>query len=192
MRIRNLIFLIFVIVLAAGLSAAQPDKKISFEASEYFDPFDLLGSGSVGSYQSFGTVHCPSYEPSADPSELCPEGSRTHARGIVWVSRIVSGTPGIPDGWMTVTNNANLDAEFNGPQWGTFSLAYDGGGFFEGTWQGVRRKEGDAWISDLHVRGTIIGGPYDGATVIATDHVTSYFPIPFAYTGEIEGTIINP
>jgi hypothetical protein len=191
MKIRNSILMIFLVAFAAGIAVAQPDKKISFEATEYFDPFNLLGSGPVGSYQSFGTIHCPSYE-QTDPSELCPEGLRTHARGIVWISRVESGTAGIPDGWMTVTNNANLDPEFNGPQWGTFSLAYDGGGYFEGTWQSVRRKEGDAWISDLHVRGTIIGGPYDGATVIATDHVISYFPIPFAYTGEIQGTIINP
>lgn len=191
MRMRNLIFLVFSVVLAVGLAAAQPDKKISFEAIEYFDPFNLLSSGSVGSFESFGTIQCPGYEKS-DPSELCPEGTRTHARGIVWVSRVESVTAGFPGGWMTITNNANFDPEFNGPQWGTFSLAYDGGGTLEGVWQGVRRREGDAWITVLHVTAKIVGGPYDGATVILKNTIASYFPIPLAYIGEIEGTIINP
>ena len=191
MKIRNWTFLFLLIVLTAGFAAAQPDKKISFEGDEYFDPFDLLGGGSVGSFESFGTIQCPGYEKS-DPSELCPEGMRTHARGIVWISRVESGTPGVPDGWMTVTSNANFDPEFNGPQWGTFSLAYDGGGSLEGTWQGVRRKEGDAWVTVLHATGSLSGGPYDGATVIIKDTITAYLPIPLAYTGVIEGTIINP
>ena len=111
MRIRNPILFLFLFLFAWGIAVGQPDKKISFEATEYFDPFNLLGSGAVGSYESFGTIHCPSYKQS-DPSELCPEGVRTHARGIVWISRVESGTAGIPDGWMTVTNNANLDPEF--------------------------------------------------------------------------------
>lgn len=191
MTIRRWIFLFLTIVLTAGIATAQPDKKITFEANEYFDPLNLLSSGSVGSFESFGTIQCPGYEKS-DPSELCPEGTRTHARGIVWVSRIESVTAGIPGGWMTVTNNANFDPEFNGPQWGTFSLAYDGGGTLEGTWQGVRRRDGDAWVTVLHATAHLYGGPYDGATVIIKDTITSYLPIPLAYTGEIEGTIINP
>lgn len=191
MRIRNPILLIFLFLFAWGIAAGQPDKKISFAATEYFDPFNLLGNGPVGSFESFGTIQCPGYE-QTDPSELCPEGFRTHARGIVWVSRIESLTDGIPGGMMTITNNANFDPEFNGPQWGTFSLAYDGGGTLEGTWQGVRRREGDAWVTVLHATAHLSGGPYDGATVIIKDTITSYFPIPLAYTGEIEGSIINP
>lgn len=191
MRVRNLIFTVLLIVIAVGLSAAQPVTKISFEAAEYFDPFGIIGT-PVGYYEDFGTLFCPGDEPTGDPELPCPEGGRTHLRDTIWVSRVESLTPEFPSGWMTINGNANLDPDFNGPQWGTFSLAYDGGGYLEGRWQGVRRMEGEVWVTVLHATGKVVGGEYDGATVIISDRITTFTPIPIAYIGEIEGTVINP
>ena len=193
MRIRNSIFLFFLILLTAEIVIGQPDKKITFNATEYFDPFNIMGEGPIGEFLHFGSLQCPGEEPTGDPALPCPQGSRTHSRGVRWISRVESGTAGIPGGWMTVEGNDILDPEFNGPQWGTFSLDYDGSdAVFEGRWHGVRSKDGGVWITVLTITGRITGGPYDGATVIATDRITSVVPMPVFYIGEIEGTIINP
>ena len=99
---------------------------------------------------------------------------------------------GLSDGWFTITANSNLDTDFTGPQWGTFSLTYDSGGIMKGTWQGVRYKDGDQWITTLHVIGHVTGGAFDGASVIGTDQIVSFTPIPIAYFGAVEGRMLMP
>lgn len=191
MKFRLLVPVTIVIFLLSSVVAAQTGRKIAFGASEYFDPFGILGS-PVGSYLLAGSVYCPGNEPTGDPLQPCPEGSRTNSRGVRWVSRVISSTPGISDGWMTVDSSANLSPDFTGPQWGTFSLQYDSGETLDGTWQGVRWRDGDQWVGTLHATGRITGGQYDGAQVVIEDRIVSFTPIPIAYLGTIEGRIINP
>lgn len=191
MKIRSFVLFASFIILAAAGAQAQSGRQFTFGATEHFDPFGILGT-PVGSYlPSDATVACPGNEPTGDPTMPCPEGSRTLIRNRKWMSRVVSGTPDISDGWMTIVANSNLSPEFTGPQWGTFSLAYDSGGTFAGTWQGVRYKQEDVWVTLLHVTGKVTGGEFDGARGVATDLIVSYTPIPYVYTGVIEGRLVS-
>lgn len=188
-RISTILLLVFLSVTTA---LGQGPNKLTFSATEVFDPFGILGP-PVGTYlPSNATVACPGHEPTGNPLQPCPAGSRTHLRNYMWRSRVSSSTPGVSSGWLTVVSNANLDGEFTGPQWGTFSMAYDSGGTLEGTWQAVRVKVGDHWESPLHANGGISGGAFDGGRVRLTDQIVSFTPIPIAYIGTIDGRIVVP
>lgn len=191
MKVRIVFLTIFTVFLAVSIASAQGGRKTAFSGSEYFDPFGILGE-PVGEFLNAGTVQCPGFEPTNDPLLPCPAGSRTHSRGTIWKSRFTSSTEGLSDGWFTITANSNLDANLTGPQWGTFSLAYDSGGTMEGTWQGVRYQDGDQWITTLHVNGRVTGGDFDGGNFIGTDQIVSFTPIPIAYLGTIEGSLVIP
>ena len=176
---------------AASAAFGQPGHQFRFSGTEYFDPFGVFGA-PVGMYlPSDATVACPGYEPTGNPQQPCPEGSRIILRNNQWVSRVTSNTPGVSGGWMTVVANANLSPDYTGPQWGTFSLAYDSGGTFAGTWHGVRVKQEDVWTTLLRLTGKVSGGPFDGANAVGTDLIVSYTPIPFAYTGVIDGRFLS-
>lgn len=191
MKVKIFLILVFAVVVAVSTASAQPGRKTAFSGNEYFDPFGILGA-PIGEYLDPGTVRCPGFEPTGDPVQPCPVGSRTHSRGTIWTSRFVSSTPGLSDGWFTITGNTNLDSDFTGPQWGTFSLVYDSGGTMDGTWQGVRYKDGAQWITTLHVNGHITGGAFDGAKFVGTDQIVSFTPIPVAYIGTIGGLLLEP
>jgi hypothetical protein len=62
----------------------------------------------------------------------------------------------------------------------------------DGTWQGVRYKDGDQWITPLHISAHVTGGPFDRAKVEGTDEIISYTPIPVAYIGTIETRVLVP
>jgi hypothetical protein len=62
----------------------------------------------------------------------------------------------------------------------------------DGTWQGVRYKDGDQWINTLHVSGQVTGGVFDGAKVEGTDEIVSFTPIPIAYIGTVETRVLLP
>ena len=146
----------------------------------------------VGAFLEPGTVKCPGYEPVMDPEQPpCPIGSRTHIRDAVIVTRVFSDDPRIA-GWMTVELNANWDADFQGPIWGTFSLLLDSDGTWVGTYQGLRAFENGEWVAELHVSGKGLGGLVDGMKMTAEDRISAIFPMPIAYEGEIEGRILDP
>ena len=192
MKFRIFTIVLCVVVLSVLAIFAQGPNKITFSATEYFDPFGILGA-PVGTFlPSDATVACPGHVPTGDPAQPCPAGSRTHLRNYKWMSRAVSNTPGISDGWMTVIANANLDAEFTGPQWGTFSLVYDSGGELEGTWNSSRVRAGSQWKHSLHASGKISGGTFDGANATISEQIVSFTPIPFAYVGTVEGRLVIP
>jgi hypothetical protein len=191
MKIKGLLILVFVFTFGALTVFAQNGKKMTITGTDYFDPFGILGSTPVGEIlSSDATIICPGHVPTGDPLQPCPAGSRTHTRGLKIRTRFISTTEGLSDGWFTITLNSNLDADFTGPSWGTYSLAYDSGGVMEGTWQGKRYKEGDYWVSPLHVTGHVTGGEFDGANFVGTDRIVSYTPIVIAYIGTVEGRLI--
>lgn len=192
MKIRIYTILLCVVLLSGSVVSAQGPNKVSFSATEFFDPFGILGV-PVGTYlPSDATVACPGHVPTGNPTQPCPVGSRTHLRNYKWMSRAVSSTPGISDGWMTIIANANFDAEFTGPQWGTFSLVYDSGGELAGTWQSLRVRTGGQWEHSLHASGKISGGTFDGANATISEQIVSFTPIPFAYIGTVEGRLVIP
>jgi hypothetical protein len=163
---------------------------VEFTGTETFDPFGLLGA-PVGQFLDPGTVRCPGAEPTGDPIQPCPVGSRTHSRDSVWVSRMDSSYPG-GSGLATIHGNANLDASFTGPQGGSFSLALDAGGTWEGTFEGVRVAEGDHWITELHGTARGHGGEIDGLKLMVDDRIVGFTPIPIVYVGTILGRVLDP
>jgi hypothetical protein len=192
MKIKTLLILVFVVLLATTSAFAQKGRGTPFSGTEYFDPFGLLGGGQIGTIlPSDSTIACPGHEPTGNPVQPCPAGSRTHMRNFRIMSRYVSSTPALSSGWMTIVMNANLDAEFTGPQWGTFSLALDTGGTLDGTWEGLRVMEGDHWITPLHANG-FGNGSMAGAHVLISDRIVGYTPIPIAYIGTVEGRLLLP
>jgi hypothetical protein len=165
--------------------------KFDVTGMEVFDPFGLLGA-PVGALLSPPTVKCPGDEPTGNPEQPCPVGSRAHLRNTVIVSRVDSSNPNL-SGDMTVVLNANLDADAAGPVWGTFSLAIDSGGTWEGTWQGLRvRAEEELWTATLHIMGKGFGGEVDGMHLMAEDEIVAYSAVLIAYVGSIEGRVVDP
>lgn len=181
------IFLLVGAVIAPTSFAAE---KFNYTASETFDPFGLFGA-PVGYIVSPPTVKCPGHKPTGDPMQPCPAGSRTHTRNSVVVSRVDAEDPNM-SGWMTVVLNSNMDANLAGPVWGTFSIAIDSGGTWEGTWQGLRVAEEGFWSATLNVQGKGFGGMVDGMKMMATDEIFTPTPVPIAYLGLIEGRIVDP
>lgn len=178
------------LMAAFALAAfANPGGNPTFTGTERFDPFGLLGA-PIGTLDvSQQTIQCPGYEPTGNPVQPCPTGSRTHIRNTIFNSRFES--PDTGGGWFRIVANSNFDADFTGPQWGTYTLTYDAGGVAEGIFHGVRVKDGDIWYTLLRANGKITGGMLDGAKIVVTDELTGYTPLPIAYIGEIEGKIVS-
>ena len=184
------------ILLCMGMLTAPGGfaaEKSNVTASEIFNPFGILpGVPVVGQVVYPGTAICPGYEPTLNPEQPCPAGSRTHLRDTVIISQVYSLDARVT-GSMTIVLNANWDADFSGPLWGTFSLALDSGGTWEGTYQGLRERVAeDQWVGLLRVRGKGYGGIIDGMKLIAEDQLVSFTPAPLAYLGEIEARIVDP
>ena len=108
----------------------------------------------------------------------------------MWISRVDAADPNMR-GMMTVVSNGNLNTNFEGPVWGTFTIALDSGGTWEGRWQAVRVAEDEFWTATLHVQGQGYGGAVDGKKMIAQEQVTSFGELNLAYYGTIEGRIID-
>ena len=179
-----------VLIAPAGFAA----EKYNVTAVEVFDPFGIITGDFIGRFVSEGTVKCPGHEPVLDPNlPPCPESSRTHIRNAVIETRVNSADERVA-GWMTVQLNANWNASFEGPLHGTFTILLDEGGSWAGTYEGRRTFDSAAgvWKGTLHVRGTGFGGLVDGMKMMAEDQLESMFPMPIAYTGEIEGRILDP
>ena len=185
------VFLSMLLFAGAVITPASfAADKYDVVSSEFFDPFNILGGGPVGYFVSLPTVTCPGHEPTGNPEQPCPVGSRTHTRNAVWVSRVDSPDPNM-SGWMTVVLNSNNDASYSGPAWGTFSIALDSGGTWEGTWQGLRMAQGDYWTATLNVQGKGFGGSVDGMKMMATDEIISFTPVNLAYFGSIHARIVD-
>lgn len=184
-----IILLVFLIgtTVAVGQSRAS---QTQITATETLDPFGLFGP-PVGVLLLPGNVACPGSTPTGDPLQPCPPGSRLRVRGSEWVSRVESSDPG-GSGFMTVSSSANWDTDYTGPGGGTFSLALDVGGTWNGTWEGIRFREGDHWVLSLHAVGHGTGGDIDGAKMLVVEQIIGFTPLPIAYVGSIEARILYP
>jgi hypothetical protein len=192
MRKRLAFVLPALLFVGALISPASFAGNMSeFDASEMYDPFDIFGGGPVGELVFPPTVTCPGHEPTSNPLQPCPDDSRTHSRNGMWISRVEAADPNMV-GMMTVVINSNANANFEGPAWGTFTIALDSGGTWEGRWQGVRVAEDGFWTATLHIQGQGYGGAVDGKKMIAQEQITSFGELNLAYYGFIEGRIISP
>jgi hypothetical protein len=191
MKIRNFIMSFLLVTAFALAASANSGGNPTFSGTERFDPFGILGA-PIGMLDiSAQTVECPGNEPTGNPVQPCPAGGRTHIRNTIIMSRFVSSTPPLSDGWFRIAANANFDADFTGPQWGTYILTLDEGGTIAGVFQGVRVKNGDNWYTLLRGNGLVTGGALDGARIVITDEINGFTSLPIAYIGEVEGKIVS-
>lgn len=181
--------------LGAGIVPASfAAEKSEFAATDLFNPLPLPGfpAPQVGEILAPPTIMCPGYEPTGDPAQPCPVGSRTHTRNGLIVSRLISDDPRVT-GWLTVELNGNLDAYLEGPSWGKFRLDLDdGNGIWEGNWTGYRVAEDGNWVGTIngHARG--YGGIVDRMKMMAEEQIILVTPLPIAYIGTWTGRIIDP
>jgi hypothetical protein len=190
MKVKKLFAVFFVVILSVFTVLANTPDKIAFTGTDYFDPFNILGNGVVGALLDPGTVQCPGHKPTVDPMQPCPPGSNIHLRNTQVETLVTSSDPRF-SGRMFIESNSNFAPDFTGPQWGRFRLVFNVGGEMNGTWQGVRYKEGNSWIVPLHATGHITGGAFDGANVLIKERATGYTPIPVAWVGAVEATLTN-
>jgi hypothetical protein len=181
------LFLVGSMILVEQTSAAE---KINLTATDTFDPFGL-GGPVVGEILDPGTVTCPGFEPTGNPEDPCPAGSRINTRGFTIITRIVADTD-LVTGNATIVVNANFDAFGTGPAWGTITIDIDAGGAWEGTWEGIRVMEGYVWVLPVHASFQGTGGLVDGMRYRNVDTIYSNTPVVVAYEGYIEGIIIDP
>lgn len=117
-----------------------------------------------------------------------PDGN-VHVRGWTVLYNDVMSDPRV-SGTDTMVINFNMQSApppviFTGPMWGTMRVENEGG-YWEGTWTGVRDEQGFAYArAILHGH-----GDYEGlkAHIEATRLSPDYINDPFIFTG----TIIDP
>lgn len=193
MKARHTLILMFAFVLIGSFAVVTQSRthdKNEVTGTESFDPFGFFGP-PVGQILSPGSVKCPGHQPTGNPLEPCPAGSRIQIRDFTYVSRVNASDPAL-SGWMTVVSNANWDANATGPMWGTASLAVDAGGTWDGTWQGVRIQEASTWVIPIHYSAQGTGGAVDGMHSLVVDRAVAFAAMPVAYVGTVEGRIVDP
>jgi hypothetical protein len=117
---------------------------------------------------------------------VTPVGPNTHIRGRVAQFQQVSDNP-LCAGMITVVANYNLDANGDGPKWGTFywealpDAPYIGG--FEGTFTGWAEEY--TWSSSVHS----VGHGYGDLEELQLDE---YIDLPSPLQGFATLTILDP
>ena len=194
---RKILVLCLSTVLFLGaviVPASFAAEKSVFTGTDLFNPLPLPGfpAPQIGELLSLPTISCPGHEPTGDPAQPCPVGSRMHSRDVLVVSRLIADDPRAT-GWLTVGLNSNLDANFEGPSWGTFRLDVDDtDGFWEGTWTGYRTAYDGYWVGTIYGQGKGYGGTVDGMKMMAEEQIMLVTAMPIAYIGTWEGRIIDP
>ncbi len=183
--------LLFAVAATLALVSGQAAEKTMVTGTEMFDPFNLFQNGTIGQIMSPGTIDCPGNLATGDPMQPCPAGSRIQTRGLIVQDRWESSDPRAT-GNNTVEHNAAFDADGTGQAWGTFSLAVDTGGVWQGTWNATRSFVEDHWVSSLRAVGHGRGGSVEGLVLKLDAQIVTYTPMPIAYIGTFSGTILDP
>lgn len=134
-----------------------------------------------------GEVKCQGAQPNPVPLVYfrpCPAGVKGTVRGQVVQFREDSTDPRTT-GLNTVTANANLHADGIMEAWGTSSFQVDGGGVWEGTWNGVLNVNTSS--ASLSGVGHGSGGVVDGLQLLSDNVYT-----PGSPTGAVTCRILAP
>ena len=177
-------------LLLPALAAAQA-VSIQLTATDAFDPMNLFGSGPIGAFTSPGTVTCPGAQPTGNPMQPCPPGSRMNFRDVSWYSRLLSSSALLTGSFHSVGNNA-LDANATGQVWGTFRIDLDAGGAWEGSWTAERSKVGDVWVVRMRGVGRGMGGAVDGMHLRFTEVAPTPTFMPLVWLGSMEAEVLAP
>src|SRR3990172_1285732 len=94
----------------------------------------LLIAGSASAQASESTFTCTDegYNTTDIGTWSFPDGN-IHIRGMKQTAHSICDDPRVT-GYNYITVNANWDANYTGPIWGTFTLQSDAGGTWIGTW----------------------------------------------------------
>lgn len=185
------------IVLAAAViwvipvvASAQAFKTAT--ATEVFDPMNIFGNGPVGEIVAPGTVTCPGAQPTGNPMQPCPPGSRIKLRGFTSRARFVSDSP-LLAGWLQAEVNANFDDAGAGRAWGTFRLELDAGGVCEGSYTNDRIKvEGlNVWIGRALWVGRGTSGTVDGLHLRFTEVASTFMLMPVAWVAAADAVVFG-
>jgi hypothetical protein len=177
-----------------------------------FNPFDLniRDVPAIGQVVDAGRVVCPGHEPTADPLQPCPRGSAVRLHGAQLVSRVELDLDGQPaNGWARVEFNANWNADYTGPVWGSLevqlcdeapvvrgagvSVCPDGRtGAWEGVWFGVRKQSGAGFVIESTIAGYGVDGWIDGYEFELSEQVYFATLTPVAWKGFVVGRVFVP
>jgi hypothetical protein len=185
------IFLAAALVWMLPAFAAAQAVTTGLTATEIFDPLNLMGNGSVGAFTNPGTLSCPGAQPTGNPMQPCPPGSRMNVRGSSWVSRVTSSNV-LLTGWFYSDGNANYDSNATGQLWGTFRIELDAGGAWEGNWTGDRSKVGEVWLMRVRGVGRGSGGMVDGVHLRFTEIAPMPNFLAIVWLGSIDAEILAP
>jgi hypothetical protein len=184
------IFLAAALALVLAMLAVAQAVTTELQATEIFDPLGLLGNGKVGAVIDRGTVTCPGTQPTGNPLQPCPPGSRINIRGYSAKSRWTSQSP-LLTGWYYAEGNFELDADQAGRVEGTFRLELDAGGVWEGSFTGDRSKveNVNGWVVRVRGVGRGSGGSVDGMQLRFTEVGTNF---GLFAVGAIDAQILAP
>ncbi len=164
---------------------------IQVTATEVFDPMNMLGSGPVGALISPGTVTCPGAQPTGNPMQPCPPGSRINLRNVSWESRLASSSA-LLTGWLYTDTNSAFDTNFTGQVWGTFRIELDDGGAWEGSVTADRCKVGGVWVVRNRGVGRGVGSAVDGMHLRFTEVAPMLTSLPLGWLGSMDAEILVP
>ncbi len=185
------IFLSALLLLAPVLVAAQ-SVTTKAAATEVFDPLNVFGNGAVGTFLNFGEVTCPGTQPTGNPMQPCPPGSRIEIRGTALKSRLVSDDANLT-GWLMLQGSANMTPDGTGQFWGKFRLELDAGGTWEGSWTSKRTQvESYAWVGRIQGVGQGTAGCVEGMQLRFKEAIYSFSPLMAAYFGSMDAQMLAP
>jgi hypothetical protein len=190
----KILFQVLLLVLLTPAFVTAQAVTTEITGTEIFDPMGLFGNGSIGNFLSPGQVSCPGAQPTGDPAQPCPTGSRIKIRGATAFSVLIAEEN---DPWLTglfsIAANSDLDANATGHAWGTFRLELDAGGVWEGSWTGKRAQVGNlVWTTHIRGVGHGRGGIVEGKQLRFDEVVTSPAPVSIAYLGNVTAEVISP
>jgi len=188
--VKSILLTAALVCLLPTIAAAQA-VTTQLTATDVFNPYGLFGSAPVGAFLSSGTVTCPGTQPTGNPMQPCPPGSRMNFRDVSWKSRVMSPSA-LLTGWLYSEGNNNLDADATGPVWGTFRIELDAGGVWEGSWTADRSKTEDVWIVSMRGIGRGKGGSVDGMHLRLKEVAPTPTFMPIVYLGSIDAEILVP
>ena len=179
---------VLLLLIPCLLSAEKPtDTGVNLTEVIIFDDWPAAPPLSEG------TMKCPGGEiVMQNPvTPVCAATGRVHLRDMALWACYDSTDPRL-SGVGMATVNANLEADYTGPVWGTWMIVpslgcdpidlIDPPAYWKGSWQGQRTwycADGQcAWIGDLKLVGKGYGGDIDGIHFTGDELITTYTPLP--------------
>jgi len=191
MRNIGILILLSAAVMLAVPQGTQAAEKTQIIATDIGDPFNILKTGPIGYFDtSSTTIICPGHEPTNNPLQPCPPGSRTNYRGLViGAIPLTSEDLRFNGGLQTVEINVNYDANGEGPFWGKERVDLLDGGVLEGSLNGQYYNGGAIGLGKAELHG--MGGSVDGL-IIKVDAQAYHIFGGAVFTDTYTFTIIDP